>query len=212
MLVRMRNQHEISAKPEIALQDLRDAEAALGGTIPDDLLALWIATNRSLGDLVEATRSVALFYEAMEEKNWRKRFKFAHVAFDDSYNRDEGPLCTPLGQQNAASIVFWFLRKADGWDPTFLVEGESHFVSYCRWKLSTQATTAVDFSVPVDAAEVAALRPCIVEPTALLDRRVKHPKFGEGVVLRTIEPDKLEIDFGAHGVRKLIATTVEDIA
>src|SRR4051794_9320002 len=111
-LVAIRSQLAISVRPEVALEEVVAAEKALRGNIPDDLLALLIATGRSIGSLCTMTEVVAAFYEGVEERGWRKRFKFAHVAFDDSYNPDEGPLCAALGYGNA-TIVFWFLRKAD---------------------------------------------------------------------------------------------------
>ena len=194
----------MAAPPEVALEQVVAVEKHVGGIVPDDLLAFLIATGRSLEALVTMTASVAAFYEGMEAKGWRRRFKFAHVAFDESYNPEEGPLCAALGTTEA-TIVFWFLRKADPWEPIFLVPGEPPMVSYCRWKYPT-----VDFTAAVDPAPLAAFRPCIVAPAALETRRVKHPKFGEGTVVRVIAPDKLEIDFGAHGVRKLLASTVVD--
>ena len=203
-LVAIRSQLAISAPPEVALEGLVAVEQHLRGTIPDDLLALLIATGRSLGSLATMTKSVSSFYEGMGEKGWRKRMKFAHVAFDDTYNADEGPLCAALGDDEA-TISFWFLRKGEASAPTFLVPGESPVVSYCRWKYPT-----VDFTARIDPALLAAFQPCVVAPAAAKERRVKHPKFGEGVVVQAIAPDKLEIDFGAHGVRKLLASAVED--
>ena len=204
-LVAIRSHLAISAPPEVVLEDLVAVEKHLGGTIPDDLLALLIATTQSIGSLSTLTQSVAAFYEGMEETGWRKRFEFAHVAFDDSYNPDEGPLCAALGHREA-TIAFWFLRKGEAWAPTFLVPGEPSVVSYCRWKYPS-----VDFAAPIDPARLAAFQPGIVVPTEPQPRRVRHPKFGEGIVLRAIAPDKLEVDFGAHGVRKLLASAVEEI-
>jgi len=55
----------------------------------------------------------------MGERRWRKRFGFRHVAFDDTIS-DEGPLCTPLGNDAPARIEWWFLRKGSGSDSGFL--------------------------------------------------------------------------------------------
>ena len=162
-LVAIRSQLGISAPPEVALEGLVAVEQHLRGTIPDDLLALLIATGQSLGSL-----------------------------------------CATLGDDEA-TISFWFLRKGEAWAPTFLVPGESPVVSYCRWKYPT-----VDFTARIDPALLAAFQPCVVAPSAAKERRVRHSKFGEGVVVQAIAPDKLEIDFGAHGVRKLLASAVED--
>jgi hypothetical protein len=54
--------------------------------------------------------------------------------------------------------------------------------------------------------------PRILVPPPPAERRVRHGKFGDGVVLRLIEPDKVEVDFGAHGIRKLMAASVEFVS
>ena len=203
-LVAIRAQLAISTSSEIALEGVVAVEKHVGGTIPDDLLALFAATGQSIGALVTMTDTIGDYDEVEGEKLWRRRFGFCHVVFDDSYSPEEGLLCAELGS-NPASISFWFLRKGMAWAPIFLEEGVPPLVSYCRWKYPT-----VDFSVAVDPTALAALEPSIVVPALPEVRRVKHPKFGDGVVVRAIAPDKLEIDFGTHGVRKLLASTVED--
>jgi hypothetical protein len=199
MLGAVRAAAGINAAPEAALADVLAAEKALRGELPNDLLGYWIATGRSLGALIDMTESVKTFYEAMadDDRAWRTLARrFAHVAFDDDYNPDEGPLCAVLGNEKSAKIVFWFLRKGDGWEPTFEDPKEPAFVSYVKWKHPD-----VDFGAKAEPVDVRVVDAIV--PTA--KRRVTHPKFGEGALLQEIPPDKVEIDFGPpHGLKKLI--------
>lgn len=204
-LVAIRRDAKIGRAPEVELRAVTDLETHLAGAIPNDLLVTFLATGRSLGELLPLTRSIGEFYDAMNQPNWEKRFKFAHVVFDDTYNPDEGPLCCPLGNGAPATIVHWFTRKGESWKPTFLDPATSPFVAYCHWKYPD-----VDFTAKVSPADLQAFVPALAKPTAATLRRVKHPKFGEGVVKSALD-GKLEIDFGAGGVRKLLASTVEDV-
>jgi hypothetical protein len=204
MLVLVRRARKISTAPVIQMHELSQVERALDGSIPNDLLGFWVGTGRSVSELVYLTDLVCAFYEGVEERGWRRRFKFDHVAFDDDYNPDEGPLCSPLGVDRPATIVFWFLRKADQWQPTFCVKGEPAFVSYCRWKYSSPEATPdpVEFGASVDPMELTAFQPRIV---GSLVRQVVHPKFGRGRVVGqegSGDDAKLEIDF--DGVRRKI--------
>lgn len=213
ILVAIRRTLGITSPPTVCAKELATVETYLRGSIPNDLLAYWLALGQPVGALVELTRSVALYYEAMEEKAWRRTLRFAHVAFDETYNSDEGILCARLGEA-PTKIEHWMFRKGEGWKPTFLKEGwpgEPEMVSFCRWKYGADTELPVDFDAPIPASEIEALVPEIVADAARATRRVKHPKFGKGIVLNEIPPDKLEIDFGAHGTRKLLASTVEDV-
>ena len=199
MLGAVRAAQGVKVAPEAAIADVRAAEKALRGEIPNDLLGYWLATGRSLGGLVDMTETVKSFYEGMadDDRVWRTLARrFAHVAFDDEYNPDEGPLCAALGNEKPAKIVFWFMRKGDGWDPTFADAKEPAFVSYVKWKHPD-----VDFRAKGEAVDVRLVE--AIAPAA--KRRVTHPKFGEGALLQEIAPDKVEIDFGPpHGVKKLL--------
>jgi len=201
VLAQARHARGIVTPPELLLDSVQDVERALGGAIPDPLLAVCAATGRSLGTLVDLTRMVGAYYDANRTRDWKRTTGFAHVAFDGDYS-DEGPLCTPLG--GSAEIVWWFLRKGSGSLPTFVVEGEAPFVSYVRWK----------YGIAGDAPEAGGeLYPRLVvpAPVAKPERRVRHAVFGDGRVVEEIPPDKLLVDFGANGVKKLLTRVLTPI-
>ena len=200
-LIAVRNTLGISGPAEVPLADVVGLEKHLGGKVPDEIIAILIATGRSIGELSNHTAALASYYEG-NERAWRRRFKFHHAAIDDTFNPDEGFLCVELQDAKTmapAKLAFWFCRKGAAFD-AFAEEGEPPLVAYLLWRYPN-----ADFTKPVDGA---LLQPAIVAPAKAKERRVTHPKFGEGVVLQIIAPDKLEIDFGAHGVRKLLAATV----
>lgn len=195
VLANIRRHRGLTAPPELDLKSVREMEAAFVGPLPDELLAVWAALGRSLGSIDELTRTVGEFYRGMEMRDWRRDSGFRHVAFDE-YN-EEGPLVTPL--DGSGRIEWWFLRKASGSPPAFVVEGERPFVSYCRWKWGAAG-------LDLDAA-VEPIAPRLVLAAAKMktERRVRHAVFGEGRVLEELAPDKLLVDFGANGVKKLLA-------
>lgn len=203
-LVAIRAALGVTTPTNVPLASLVAVEKHLGGRLPEELIAVLLATKGAIDGLITLTEGMTSFYEAQQERNWRKRFKFNHVAFDDTYNPDEGLLCARLGSaaKPEEALIFWLLRKASPSTPSFFVKGESPFVSYCHWKYPD-----VDFAAAKDDEDFVVR---IVGATKAVARRVKHAKFGEGVVVKEIPPDKLEIDFGALGVKKLLASIVTD--
>jgi hypothetical protein len=221
-LVQIRRQRGINVVAEAFLEDLRAAETAIGGRVPDELLAYWLGTQGpTLGELVRMTAGVRTFYRT----SYGRVPKFPFVVFDEGGGDGESVYCTPLldaGERNA--IFLWPLRKAEAWTPAFATADESPFVSYChaRFAFTGKAehfgfdgspTPTVDFSRPVSDAELDAFQPRIVTAKASpAPRKVRHRIFGEGIVIKTMEPDKIEVDFGPAGTKKLLKTSVDEIA
>jgi hypothetical protein len=212
MFVAIRKTLGITAVPTALVSDVVQVESYLGGTIPDDLLAYWLAMGARVGALTELTRSIHAYYDAMGEKAWKKKLGFAHVALDDTYGAEEGILCACLGE-GPATIRHWMLRKGEAWTPTFVPQPpstEPDLFWFCRWKYGEGAKQPVDFDEKLREGELDAFAPALILEASPEKRRVNHPTFGEGLVLRTIAPDKLEIDFGSRGVKKLLASSVQD--
>ena len=184
----------IEKPAEVSLGDLEDVESIVG-PIPDDLLSLYLATGQSLRDLVSHSDAMDNFYQVEEVKSWRQRFDFSGVPFDWTYS-EEGPLCA--SRDTPSRIACWDLRKASYFSPDFVDGSINHdAAAYCRWKYA-----AVDFDV---AAADRDFVPRIVDQARSETRRVAHPKFGGGVVLRELDGGKLEIHFDDGSTRVLLA-------
>ena len=199
MLGALRAAKKIATRPEAMVRDVIAAEKAIRGELPNDLLGVWIATGGSLGGLVDWTNGIREYYRASDDRSSRDiANEFAYVCIDDSEERaDEGWHCAKLGNDAPAQIVFWMARKADAWEPSFdIAPGEPHFAAFLRWKYPD-----VDFGTKAEPVTVT-----LIDAAPAKSRRlVTHPKFGEGVVVTEIAPDKVEVDFGPPtGVKKLI--------
>jgi hypothetical protein len=168
---------------------------ALDAQIPPAVLALFAATGRSLHDLVSLTEEIGNFYESTEVPNWRRKFKFEHVAFDAF---GEWPRFYHCFARTAPGAISVFNLKAAAFD-----ERDLTIEAYCRSKWPE-----IDFSAELPSAEPVT---CSITTKVADVERVRHPKFGAGVVVKRIDGEKLVIDFGDHGTRTLVARFVEKI-
>jgi hypothetical protein len=211
LLVCIRLQRGITAAPDVRLSELREAERELGGRIPNELLGLWLGLGRSVGELVQLTQTVGTFYERAGKATWRQDFNFDLLAFDLDFDDGSGRGVLCSSRDEPARLSLWNLEKAEATEPDFVTDSEPPLITYVRAKFSAEGKTPVNFDKALPAGALTKFHPSIVGAPAPAQRQVRHGSFGIGLVLRNIEPDKLEVDFGPHGVRKLMARVVQNV-
>ncbi len=198
----------IDAAPILSLEAVDALEDHLRARMPDDALAVFAAHPAAL-QLFTLGRVGAL-----TELAWDRGLSKARVVLGELGQRlaciprrpDRGfPLRVTFfdleehTEGDSTTLAAWLERtleesgeeeppEDDGWED---VERE---VASLRWEPRLERT--------------------LVRPSANdgKKRRVRHPRFGDGIVLRQLpESEKLEIDFGAAGVKVLVAKYVEEL-
>lgn len=192
---------------EVAFDSVSAVERELGCAIPNGVLAFLAATGRSPGAPVPITDEIDGFYEASDAapKDWRREFRFDHVAFDGWGDWPRYYACWARGANRGDETARVWDMKAAAFFDRIVEDRTLDAVLRFRYELDAKALASLD------PQEIAAFCPAIVPPEPERVRRVHHAKFGLGVVSRVLESDKLEIDFGDAGVRVLLSRFVTDV-
>lgn len=185
--------------------ELAEAEKAVGSVIPDQVLGLLVAMQRTPYAVVDATESLRAYRDAIEDTG--RAGHTLPIAFDTwgdypSYSAGFEPTRDP----REAALVIWDWKK---WAPLPPRGGHETIESFLEMRYGEGSKDDIDFSVPPSQRALAAFAPEIIEKPVPQQRFVRHSKFGVGRVLREL-PDRLEIDFGEHGTRTVLPTFVID--
>lgn len=195
-----------SSRCAVRASELEAAEASLKSAIPDVVLAYAIATRVPPSALVERTRE----RYAHAEATWSRAIAHApesRLVVIASWG--EWPRFSvgfrPTKHRTAPPLVVW------DWKSWCAVEGKGGIADVevlARTDVRDGEDEApVDVDSPPSAAALAAFVPVVEADPPSVERFVVHAKFGRGRVLRELG-DKLEIDFGDHGCRTLLARFV----
>lgn len=193
-----------------AVGELEATEESLGSVIPDAVMGLLLASAWSLGRLVGLTDARNEYARVVHGPELGKQARRDLIVFD---TWGDWPTISagyrPTRDRSEPPIVIWDWKK---WAP-FDGRKQTTVASYLRdWLTLERPELAPLFEAPVAADALAAFHPVLEEATPLVAaaaREVQHPKFGRGRVIAE-RGDKLEIDFGEHGVRTLLARFVTD--
>lgn len=195
-LVRARLRAGIDAKPAISERVLEDVEQLLETELPDDIVAVFAATGRDLYQIVRLTDSaredesrapgeLVLERSGKPARWWRARLP-----------RVEGRVCRSGETRVASTSTLVSRLEEPGALERFVLAGvhspetprEAHRID----------VELLGFGVSV-----------IADTTP--KRRVSHPEFGEGLVLRELDgAKKLEVRFGRVSVR-VMASFCRDV-
>ena len=218
----------IDPAPILSLEAVDALEDHFRARLPDDALAVFCSPT----DVLEgfALRRVG----ALTEKAWQHGLSKARIVLGEFGAR---LVCIPRRPDRGYALRVTFFDPEDrsegdsqtlaAWLDRILEEAVEH------------SRPAVEESALDDATlEAGALDELVEDPLLAIERevgetewvprvehtlvreshelarvrRVRHARFGEGIVLRAIpESDKLEIDFGPSGVRVLVAKYVEEL-
>lgn len=197
-LARYRVQMAVTTSAQLPLEAVREVESKLGTRLNDGVLALLAATGR------DPYQVLVLTEDAREEHS----LPLTYVAF----------------AQEAASGNYWCVDgQAPTTEPSTVMQwsigaGEVDM----RWRdLAAFLTARFDLERRLSSAERVqfsrereSLEPSIVAAGDVPEpRRVYHPNFGVGVVLREVagKQPKLDVDFGPAGRRLMLASYVRDV-
>ncbi|MBW2527039.1 MAG: SMI1/KNR4 family protein [Deltaproteobacteria bacterium] len=196
-LAKYRVRMAITGRPVLALDAVEDVERKLGATVPDEVLALLAAAGR---DPYQVT---VLTEDARELCGLPRRLlAFAHDSHSGVY------WCTQAATSpdRDRSVIAWSsveLSAAARWPhlAAFMLE---HF------DLQRRPSSAERVQL---GREVSDLSPKLIAVDEEPPRRVHHPIFGVGVVLREIPGPKakLDVDFGPSGRRLLLESYVRPV-
>lgn len=196
-LAKYRVHMAITVRPVLALDAVHEVEEKMATTVPDAVLALLAAAGRDpyqVTVLTEDARELASLP--------RRLLAFAH-------------------DNNAG--VYWCVDLSDdaGPDPKVIEWSTTSVTRTRQWpSLSAFMLDHFDLERRLTSAErvqlgreVSDLSPKIVAVDEEPPRRVHHPIFGVGVVLREIPGPKikLDVDFGPSGRRLLLASYVRGV-
>jgi hypothetical protein len=207
---------EVDLSPVLSLEAVDALEDHLRARLPDDVLAIFAARPRAL-ESFELGR-----VGARCEVAWQGGLRKSRVALGPHgkhvvcvMRRPEAghPLRVLLfdpedaSEADAGTLPQWLRRVLDAAVEAALSEDAELPEGEDAW------------DVLAGASDVAPLTPrlertlTLPEPGAeAAGRRVRHRRFGEGVVLRQLPgTEKLEIDFGEAGVKVLVAEYVEEV-
>lgn len=195
-----------SSRCAVRASELEAAEASLQSAIPDVVLAYAIATRVPPSALVERTRE----RYAHAEATWSRAIahqpesRLVVIASWGEWPRFSVGF-RPTKHRTAPSLVVW------DWKSWCAVEGKGGIPDIevlARTDVRDGDDEApVDVDSPPSSAALAAFVPIVEADPPPVERFVVHAKFGRGRVVREIG-DKLEIDFGEHGCRTLLARFV----
>lgn len=199
-LILFRERHHVGGKPVLACRVLQSVEHFLGVEIPDDLVAVFAATRRGLDEVVELTEEARdsrqlpgdqLVLARGEEtrSHWRARISMAAGAVD----------------RGAATEVFLWSESGDRADEVLSV------AEFVREHFELQRPETTKERIRVDVA-FAVFRPAVaLDEKPKPQRRVRHPHFGDGRVIRELDGGKkLEIDFDRERI-VVMATFCDEV-
>jgi hypothetical protein len=218
----------IDPAPILSLEAVDALEDHFRARLPDDALAIFCAPT----DVLEgfALRRVG----ALTEKAWQHGLSKARIVLGELGAR---LVCIPRRPDRGYALRVTFFDPEDrsegdsqtlaSWLDRILEEAVEHSRPAAPESALDDATLeAGDLDELIDDPLLAIEREVAetewaphLERTLVREshelarvRRVRHARFGEGLVLRAIpESDKLEIDFGPAGVRILVAKYVEEL-
>ncbi|MGE0785730.1 MAG: hypothetical protein AB7S26_08580 [Sandaracinaceae bacterium] len=192
-LVMARRAMSITSPPEIPESAVARAEADLEAKLPDEVVAMFAALGRDLGEIVKLTDTARR--EGLDQE---------YAAFARS---DEGYWCAHfVASRRAAGPTFVGRWSTGDEDPPVDETTVSRFV---RRTYGISAEPSDEDKASVDA-EAAKLKVVVKKAKPAPARTVVHPKYGEGKVLREIRDThhKLEIQFES-GVKTILAKFFE---
>lgn len=196
-LARYRTQMAITCRPTLPLDAVREVERRLSVTVPDAVWALLAAAGRDPFQVAVLTEDARELHGLAEDF-----VAFAHESHSGVYwcveNRvpPASPTIHEWSSESRATTQRWPHLAA--------------FVRH-RFELDRKLTSAERVQLQ---REVAGLEPALVAaPDEEPLRRVHHPIFGVGIVLREIAGAaiKLDVDFGPAGRRLLLASYVRAV-
>lgn len=206
-LRRLRDALGVTTEPAVDVRDLAEVETFVGSVVPDAVIATLLATGRTIGAVSTETdfhRDLGSTWEPPIPEREREQL----VCFD---HWGERPLLTiGFGRTTDRSeppLVLWDHKS---WvavpelglhDLARYVEGR--FAGIHRD--DERGPLRLDLRAPPGSAD-AAFVPRLVA-SAPAERRVEHPKFGRGKVLREVD-GRLEIAF-SDATRTLLAKFVQ---
>jgi hypothetical protein len=200
---------ELPTTPVLSLEAVDALEDHLRARVHDDALAVFAARSDSLTGF--ELRQVG----ELTETAWERGLSKARVVLGTSGGR---LVCIPRRPDRGYALRVSFFDVED--------QTEGDGCTLAEWLDRVLEGTVDDLEVDPDLMEsiereisLVRFRPGLAPTLAAAartepetPRRVRHPKFGEGRVVRRFpESDKLEIDFGPHGTRVLVAKYVEEL-
>lgn len=209
-LVLLRRRQKLTHDPVLDAAAIEAIEKLKGVSLPADVLgyvaALTDTSNRETSNpLYEAVQGledeIDGFYAAADppQPQWRRRSKFDHVVFDAWGDWPRFYTAYACGPADGKPFAVFDLKA---------MAFTSRFESLMELLDRRWGAPPTD----ANAEELAAFAPAILRrhPVERAERTVVHKKFGRGVVLREVD-GKLQIDFGANGIRLLASSFVESV-
>ena len=207
----------IDPAPVLSLEAVDTLEDYLRARMPDDALAIFAARAldgfdlAKVGTLSESAWGSGLSKARIVLGSWGKhlvciprrpeRGYALRVTFYDPEDSTES---------NPSTIAEWLDRVLESMvdDTVEDLDLETGAGGTDGWDAIERAADRITWTPRLERTVV--LPPAPGEEKA--GRRVRHARFGEGVVTRALpEGDKLEIDFGDVGVKVLVAKYVEEL-
>lgn len=213
----------IDPAPIVSLEAIDALEDHFRARLPDDALAIFAASAGVLEGF--ELRRVG----ALTEAAWERGLSKARIVLGEF-----GPrlVCIPRRPDRGYALRVTFF------DPEDRTEGDSQALAAWLDRILEEAVEHARAADPRDDATLESIADLADDPFLATERevaetrwmpriertmartsqvherarRVRHPRFGEGVVVRAIPcTDKLEIDFGPAGLKVLLAKYVEEL-
>lgn len=211
----------IDSAPTLSLEAVDTLEDFLRARLPDDALAIFAARSKTLS-LFELAQ-----VGSRSERAWEMGLGKGRIVLG-IYGKHL--VCVPRRPDAGFALRVTLFDPEDSTesDGGTLASWLERVVDGCMGELlsgggSDDEDDGADLDLDLDLGAVEGpsdwmpqLERTLVLPDPVREaqgRRVRHPRFGVGTVLKASpESDKLEIDFGhEHGVRVLVARYVEDV-
>ncbi|MBW2527249.1 MAG: hypothetical protein JRI23_23915 [Deltaproteobacteria bacterium] len=200
-LVLCRLRRDITAPPVLASEAVRAVEAELGSPVPDPVWAWLAAAGR------DPYQVLTLTADGHEEHRLPRRL----IAFERDH-RHGTYFCV---QRRAAELSLCSVWE---WDGSRAVETWHDLASFVRSRQDLAAGPLPGGIYQGERErfelELAAFAPGLVDRTEDRSaRRVRHPRFGDGVVVQELPstPAKVQVDFGAAGIKIMMSSHLDDL-
>jgi hypothetical protein len=210
-----------AALPHLDVAVVSEVEHALRVTLPDRLLCLAAARGADLVAWCELTKGLR------EEQDLPEHlvafgedtidllgYTMWIVAAADSPTDND---VFAWDYKSSGTLGYRAYRQDDDGERFDIEDGGSGFEDFVTWRWGRwqtlrggrkpldKTTPEIDLEASVPAEALAEFAPALV---TVAPKRVAHAKFGEGTIVRDLG-DKVEVDFGVHGVRRLLAAYVK---